>query len=285
MRLCYKDLHLLKMQVSIYLLSSISQPMKFRLIITFSLLSMIFSSCEQKSKYGEPVAEPAAVVKNIMSFLQYRDKNIRLYESFVGLDAASNIISKESFLKLLSTGSYLPMKMTSGDSTVYYKLYKLNNSIDSDITTTIRYWGLQEYDYYKLEGVEFPDFKFVDMDGNIYDRESTKGKIVVIKCWFLACLPCIKEMPVLNELRQKYLAQKDVLFISLCWDPKNKVNSFLKKNTFNYSTVPDQYKFLTEGLSLNGYPTHFVLNKDGKIFKKTQDYREMMYALKKLSLE
>ncbi len=261
------------------------QPMKFNLTITFFLLSIIFSSCEQKNKYGKPVAELATVVKNIMSFLEYRDKNIRLYESFIGLDAASNIISKDSFLKLLSTGSYLPLKMTSDDSTVYYKLYKLNDSVDPDITTTIRYWGLQEYDYYKLEGKEFPDYKFVDMDGNIYDKESTKGKIVVIKCWFLACLPCVKEMPVLNELRQKYIAQKDVLFVSLCWDPKNKVNSFLKKNTFRYSTVPGQYKFLTESLALNGYPTHFVLNRDGKIFKKTQDYREMIYALKKLSLK
>ena len=92
-------------------------------------------------------------------------------------------------------------------------------------------------------------------------------------------------MPVLNELRQKYINQKDVLFISLCWDPKDKVESFLKKNTFIYSTVPDQYKFLTETLALNGYPTHFVLNKDGKIFKKTQDNREMIYALKKLALQ
>jgi hypothetical protein len=91
-------------------------------------------------------------------------------------------------------------------------------------------------------------------------------------------------MPVLNELRQQYLNQKDVLFISLCWDPKNKVESFLKRNSFIYSTVPDQYKFLTENLALNGYPTHFVLNRDGKIVKKTQDYREMVYALKRLSI-
>lgn len=257
--------------------------MKFKLAITF-FLSIFFYSCEQKNKYGNPVAEPSAIVKNIMSFLEYRDKNIKPYEEFIGLDTASNVISKEIFLKLLSTGRYLPLKSIANDSKVYYQLYKLDDSVDNDIKTAIKYWGLQEYDYYKLEGTEFPDFKFVDMDGNIYDKESTKGKIVVLKCWFIACLPCVKEMPALNELRQKYITQKDVLFISLCWDPKNKVESFLKKNTFIYSTVPDQYKFLTENLALNGYPTHFVINKDGKIIKKTQDYREMVYVLKKLSL-
>lgn len=257
--------------------------MKFELPITIFILTIVSYSCAQENKYGKPVEEPSAIVKNIMSFLEYRDKNINLYQEFIGLDSASNIISKEVFLKLLSTGNYLPLKLATNDSAIYYQLIKLEDSVNIDIKTTIKYWGLQEYDYYKLEGTAFPDFKFTDLDGNIYDKTSTKGKIVVIKCWFLACSPCIKEMPVLNELKQKYINQKDVLFISLCWDSKDKVEAFLKKNTFMYATVPDQYKFLTETLALNGYPTHFVLNKDGKIFKKTQDNREMIYALKKLS--
>ncbi len=210
--------------------------MKSKLTITFFLLTIFIFSCSQKNKYEKPIAEPSTIVKTIMSFLEYRDRNIRLYEEFIGLDTASNIIPKAIFLKLLSTGNYLTLKMTSDDSTIYYKLNKLDNSVDNDIKTTIKYWGLQEYDYYKLEGTEFPEYTFVDMDGKIYDKVTTKGKIVVFKCWFIACLPCVKEMPVLNELRQQYLSQKDVLFISLCWDPKNKVESFLKKNTFIYST-------------------------------------------------
>jgi peroxiredoxin len=259
--------------------------MKSKLTITFLLLAIFIFSCSQKTNYGKPVEEPSTILKNIMSFLEYKERNIKLYKEFIGLDTSSNIISKEMFLKLLSTGNYLPLKMNSTDSTIYYKINKLDNTVDNDIKTTIKYWGLQEYDYYKLEGTEFPDYKFVDMEGKIYDNNSTKGKIVVIKCWFIACLPCVKEMPVLNEFRQRYLNQKDVLFISLCWDPKNKVESFLKKNAFTYSTVSDQYKFLTENLALNGYPTHFVLNKDGIILKKTQDYREMVYILEKLSLQ
>jgi thiol-disulfide isomerase/thioredoxin len=259
--------------------------MTSRLATVFFILTILGYSCTQKTTYGKPVEEPAAIVKNMMSFLVYRDKNIKLYQAFIGLDSGSNIISKETFLKLLSTGSYLPLKLTTDDSTIYYQLNKLEDSVNHDIKTTIKYWGLQEYDYYKQEGTAFPDFEFIDMDGNSYDKASTKGKIVVIKCWFLACLPCVQEMPALNELRQKYINQKDVLFISLCWDAKDKVASFLKKNTFTYSTVPYQYKFLTETLALNGYPTHFVLDKEGKIFKKTQDNREMIYALKKLTFQ
>jgi thiol-disulfide isomerase/thioredoxin len=123
------------------------------------------------------------------------------------------------------------------------------------------------------------------MEGKTYNKQTTKGKILVLKCWFIDCRPCIAEMPALNELKQQYKNRNDILFVSICWDSKKDVEAFLKKPTFNYAVVPDQYKFLTEGLQLNGYPTHFVINKQGFITKKVNDYRGMAYALKKESLK
>ena len=54
--------------------------MKFKLAMTFFILTIFSNSCTQKSKYGKPVEEPSAIVKNIISFLEYRDKNINLYQ-------------------------------------------------------------------------------------------------------------------------------------------------------------------------------------------------------------
>ena len=257
--------------------------MKFASILLIIFLSILFQSCKQHTKYGEPDAEPATITKSLMSFLTYRDTSLKLYQDFTGINSSGNVIAKDSFLNLLSSGTYLPLKLKSNDATIYYQLIKLNDSVDNDIKTTIKYWGLQEEEYYKLEGKDFPDFKFVDINGNTYDNNSTRGKIVVFKCWFLDCLPCIKEIPLLNELRLKYINRNDILFISLCWDSKTEVQDFLKKKEFNYVTVPGQYKFLTDTLLVNAYPTHFVLNKDGKIVIKTEDYRALSYALKKLS--
>lgn len=248
------------------------------------LISVIACSCSHKQDYGKPVMEPSSIVKDLMSFLTYREDNVRFYDEFTALDSASNIISKSSFLKLLSTGRYLPVKSVSNDAAIYYKLDRLGDSVINDIKTTIENWGAEEYSYYKLEGTDFPDYQFTDMNGEIYTRRSTKGKIIVLKCWFINCLPCVKEMPMLNKVKEEYLNNKDVLFISLCWDKRERVDSFLKTNVFEYSTVPDQYKFLTENLALNGYPTHFVIDRDGKIVKKSQHYKEMIYTLKKLCL-
>lgn len=259
--------------------------MKAKFSFSFLLFAMVFVSCSPRTNYMHSVVAPGAILKSTMSFLKYREQYVRLYEDFTAMDPASNVITKKSFLKLLSTGEYLPLRMVSKDSSTYYKLYKLDASIPDEIRNTIKYWGLEEYDYYNMEGQKLPNYNFKDLKGRIYNNQNTKGKILVIKCWFIDCLPCIKEMPLLNELKQQYNSRKDIRFISLCWDSKKDVEKFLKKTIFNYAVVPDQYKFLTERLHLNAYPTHFVINKLGFITIKTNEYRALAYALKMESLK
>jgi hypothetical protein len=73
--------------------------------------------------------------------------------------------------------------------------------------------------------------------------------------------------------------------VSLCLDAKNDIKAFLKKKSFDYAIVPEQDKFIEESLKVNAYPTHFVINKQGKIVNKTTDYKVMAYALKKATSE
>lgn len=254
-----------------------------QLLLPFILMLFLTTlSCKSNQGYGQPVADIAAITRDLTSFMNYRDSNIILSREFTGLDTASAIIAKGAFLDSLSTGHYLPLKITSGHAKPSYRLYKLPDTASNDIKTIIRYWALQENAFYKLEGTEFPDFHFADMDGHLYSKASTRGKIVVLKCWFLACLPCLEEIPVLNKLKEEYADRKDILFISLCMDPRAEVEAYLKKNPFSYITIPGQDRFLNDTLKLNGYPTHFVIDKNGKIIRKTEDNREMVYALKKL---
>jgi cytochrome oxidase Cu insertion factor (SCO1/SenC/PrrC family) len=44
-----------------------------------------------------------------------------------------------------------------------------------------------------LKKVGKPDFSFKDLNGNLITNESIRGKIVVIKCWYIHCAACIKE--------------------------------------------------------------------------------------------
>jgi len=53
--------------------------------------------------------------------------------------------------------------------------------------------------------------------------------------WFIACKPCIAEIPELNEIHDKYKNNKDVVFASITFDKKDKVEKFLKNTPIKYA--------------------------------------------------
>ncbi|MCI4442744.1 MAG: hypothetical protein JHC39_04485 [Lentimicrobium sp.] len=89
-------------------------------ILIFSVL--ILSSCNKNSGYGNPEVDFSILQKDYMSWWNYYSKNIILSSDFISLDENSNIISKENFLVLLTSGDYIPIRLSSKDTLLYYKL-------------------------------------------------------------------------------------------------------------------------------------------------------------------
>ncbi len=120
----------------------------------------------------------------------------------------------------------------------------------------------------KLENTFLPQFTLVDINGNGITSDNLRGKTVVINFWFKNCLPCIKEIPVLNKLVQEYKGRKDIVFIAVnSKDSKEDINEFLKKTPFEYNMVASGIStdLLTSQLKIETYPTHIVVDKTGKI--------------------
>jgi peroxiredoxin len=117
-----------------------------------------------------------------------------------------------------------------------------------------------------LEGKKPPFFGLPDMTGNWWDLANQSGKIVLLKFWFTNCTPCIEEMPELNKLVEEFKGNPEVVFIAPAVDEKDKTEAFLKKRTFNYTVLPEAYD-LTDTYAVQGYPTHVVIGKDGKVAK------------------
>lgn len=242
---------------------------------TFILLSKF--SYSQYSNPNKPNVDINEVQKDFITWWNYNFQNIKLSADFIPLDTLSNIISKELFLKQLSIGEYIPLKIEGTE--LKYKLFKLKPSIDLDIKTQVKRLGDDGYLKYKMEGTKMPTFEFEDVKGNIYNNESIAGKIVVLKCWFIRCVSCVKEMPELNDLVKSYTKRKDVLFISLAYDTKEKLDSFLLTHKFNYAVLPVPETFMEGPLKVSGYPTHFIIDKTGIIRKVVNDWHEMVSTL------
>ena len=76
-----------------------------------------------------------------------------------------------------------------------------------------------------------------------------------------------------------YRNRKDVVFISLATDSKEKLNQFLAQKKFNYAVVADQTKFITKELNVSSYPTHLIIDSNGIIRKVVNKADEMILAL------
>jgi peroxiredoxin len=247
-------------------------------LITFSILV-----CHSE-KQGQN--QPNIVFKNLEKdfpkWWAYYNNNIVLSSDFIAIDNFSKIISKGEFLSKLTSGEYIPLKLISKGNTNHYQLYKLDETADKSICETIKNVSTYAYNNFKMEGKAFPEFYFKDLNGLEYNNENTKGKIAVIKCWFIACKACVAEFPVLNELVEKYQNRNDIVFISLAFDQQEKLTQFLSKKPFNYAVIANQKQFLSKELGINMYPTHLIIDRNGVIRKVVNNANEMIMAFESI---
>lgn len=217
-----------------------------------------------------------------MTWYTYTYNNVRLSQEFIGLDIDSVIVDKTSFLNKLSTGEVFAFKVgTKGENEVY-KLYPLTSK-DESIKTVIKEMTAIEIQHYKMEGTEMPAFSFSDINGINYDNSSTKGKLLVLKCWFIGCVACVKEFPELNKLVDNYKGNDKILFISLASDKKDELVKFLQPKEFKYAVVPEMMTFMSTSLNITQYPTHLLIDENGKIVKIVNRIDDLVPFLEKAS--
>lgn len=106
-------------------------------------------------------------------------------------------------------------------------------------------------------------FRAVAMDGTTFNTGSIKEKVVVLNFWFSRCAPCVKEMPVLNELVSRF-ERRSVGFYAFTTDKANEVNSFLQNREFRFTHIVDA-KPLLDLLGVKAYPVTVILDQRGWI--------------------
>ena len=92
------------------------------------------------------------------------------------------------------------------------------------------------------------DISFKGEDGKPVTLSSLKGKVVFINFWATWCPPCIHEMPSINELRQSFKGNDDIVFMMVDVDNKmEKSSAFMQENKYDLpvyvpvSNIPSDY--------------------------------------------
>jgi len=126
---------------------------------------------------------------------------------------------------------------------------------------------------YFTTGETFKPFKIEDIYGNKIDKKAWLGKTVVLNFWFINCAPCRKEIPELNNLVAKYASNPNVMFVAIALDKDFDVKEFITKAPFNYTLVGDG-RYYTDMYNIHSYPTHVVIDREGKIRFHTSGYSD-----------
>lgn len=117
------------------------------------------------------------------------------------------------------------------------------------------------------------DFTLQTLNGEAFDMEQLKGKVIFLNLWATWCGPCRAEMPAIESL-YKGIAHEDLAFVMLSIDRKNdeiKVKNYVKTKGFTFPVYLVQSPFpnqLPEALQVPSIPTTFVINKKGEIVYK-----------------
>ncbi len=156
---------------------------------------------------------------------------------------------------------------------VIYKLSSLNvDEVPASIFDTDSYTLQYRDDLEQNEnesksgliGKEAPTIKFKALESKNREIYDWKGKITIINFWFIACPPCIKEIPLLNQFVDKYKNNPNIRFLAITFNNKEELKFFRDKFQFDYEIIP-YGRDIIDQFQIKGYPNHLLVNPDGII--------------------
>jgi peroxiredoxin len=121
-----------------------------------------------------------------------------------------------------------------------------------------------------------PGFALVTDDGQRLTRSQFGGQLLVLNFWATWCVPCIQELPSLNQF-QKQFASSGVVVLGVSVDQNERVyRQFLKRAGVTFRTSRDPQADLSSRYGTFKYPETYVIDRNGKVVQKHIGPRDWM---------
>lgn len=138
--------------------------------------------------------------------------------------------------------------------------------------------GYMDYETYKASmntqasqtvklnaGDAFLAFHLPDTESKVVHSDSLKTGLLLVDFWYRSCYPCLKAMPVLENLHQKYGSKGlQVLGINSCDASATEVHEFMLSREVHYASLLDNNGVFAKAVGVKGYPTIFLIEAASK---------------------
>ncbi len=206
--------------------------------------------------------------------------------SFNYINAAYNILSQRyaSEENLITKYKQLSLVLPAALRVPVLTMF-LSNDVkkykSSDMDAVIEsVYGASGHDVYKRyirkklfaartfrKGIPAPDFALENERGEVVGLADFRGKVVYIDFWFEACVPCQALLSRIQPLKERF---NNVVFLYVSVDDRNVWKRALVKvpGYHLYTNNKGRQHPVLSAYNVNGYPTTYIIGKDGHIFNE-----------------
>ncbi len=142
---------------------------------------------------------------------------------------------------------------------------------------------------YEQEGQPLPAIRLTDISGKPVVLNQLPGKVKIFSFWATWCPPCMKELPLLEQLYQQF-KDKDVLIAGINDEPKKSlpaIKSTIKQLKVTFPMLLDSQSKTTSYFKVHFIPMLVIVGPDGRIVEAhkgfaPQSKKEIIKLINKL---
>ena len=121
--------------------------------------------------------------------------------------------------------------------------------------------------------VPAPDFTLKSNSGENVRLAEQRGTVVMLNFWATWCAPCRKEMPLLDELYQRYSDAGFVLYGVNVEQDSAAADKLIADLGVSFPILYDPESKASRAYDVNAMPTTVMVDKDGNVRYVNRGYR------------
>lgn len=116
-----------------------------------------------------------------------------------------------------------------------------------------------------------PEVSMATLDGGTASLSALRGKLVLVNFWATWCAPCLKEIPLLVQMQERYAA-RGLQILGPAMDDPEQVRAMLSRLKIQYpiligeSQIPDAMEAL--GDTMGALPLSVLISADGYVIER-----------------